>query len=61
MYLGNGIFISTGDFNKDGHLDLIVAGTKSGNNHIAQLYFFEGDGKDNFTLKKSYKPIDASE
>ncbi|MCL5018569.1 MAG: VCBS repeat-containing protein [Candidatus Pacearchaeota archaeon] len=45
-----------GDFNEDGHLDLIVStankGTSFKNKYgSGKLYFYEGDGKGNFTKK----------
>ena len=41
-----GVGIVSGDFNEDKHLDIIY-GTSMG-----RLYFFEGDGKGNFKIKK---------
>jgi hypothetical protein len=40
--------IATGDFNRDGTLDLVVANVYSGT-----VFIFLGDGKGNFTLKSS--------
>src|SRR3989344_6688639 len=48
MISTSGMALTTGDFNEDGHLDLIV-GAKVGNlSDRAKLYLFLGDGKGNF-------------
>ena len=41
----NGMALTSGDFDGDGDLDLIVS------NYSSKLYFYENDGKGNFTLK----------
>jgi len=45
----SGITMTTGDFDGDGNLDLIVGAYKA-NTGTARLYFFKGDGKGNFKL-----------
>jgi hypothetical protein len=40
------------DFNKDGNLDLVIGYVDAHSNYEnPRLYFIEGDGKGNFTLK----------
>ncbi len=51
MYSQSGLTITTGDFDKDGNLDLIVGAQSNGPN-VARLYFFKGDGKGHFSLVK---------
>jgi len=63
----SGVAITSGDFDGDGDLDLVIAGinakyyyTDNGdvNNKRStggRLYFFENDGKGNFTLKQYVK------
>lgn len=42
------IAITSGDFDKDGDLDIVSANL---DDNGTRLYFFEGDGKGNFKLK----------
>ena len=50
----SGMGMTNGDFDGDGDLDLIV-GAYDRLSHLrtAKLYFFENDGKGNFSLKSS--------
>lgn len=50
MYHKSGMALISGDFDKDGDLDLI-AGSYHPRKDKARLYFFENDGKGNFTLR----------
>lgn len=57
MNSNSGMALTTGDFDGDGDLDLIVGAYKTDYNDPAQgaLYLFLNDGKGNFTLKEPTK------
>src|SRR4030042_1199330 len=50
----SGMAMESGDFDKDGDLDLIVGAYKSdGLNGTGKLYFFENDGRGNLKPRKT--------
>jgi hypothetical protein len=51
MYSGSGMSMISGDFDKDGDLDLIVGSYAPGTIQ-ARLYFLENDGNGNFTKRE---------
>lgn len=56
MFSGSGATMTTGDFNGDGNLDLIVGSNYSSfAESDLRLYFFEGDGQGNFKLRQYEK------
>jgi hypothetical protein len=52
MNYQGGMAMVSGDFDKDGDID-VIAGLCYGS--AARLYFFENDGKGNFTIKEPSK------
>ncbi len=50
-----GLSSTPGDFNEDGHLDLVLGGIAGagGLSTSGYFYFYAGDGKGNFTLKST--------
>ena len=51
MYWQSGMAINSGDFDNDGDLDLIVGANDGSDRNQGKLYFYENDGKGNFTLR----------
>jgi len=49
MSRSSGMALTSGDFNNDGNLDFVVGSSDNWQEGI--LYFYQGDGKGNFTLK----------
>ncbi len=47
----SGMAINSGDFDGDGDLDLIVGANAGSFIDSGKLYFYENDGKGNFTLR----------
>jgi|SRR3989338_3397312 len=48
----SGVSSTSGDFNNDGNLDLVIGGVAGkGLGYSGYFYLYEGDGKGNFTLK----------
>ena len=56
MYSESGIAITSGDFDGDGDLDIIV-GTFSSDRWNGKLYLFLNDGGGNFSVKETLNPI----
>ena len=53
MYSESGMAMTNGDFDGDGDLDLIVGAHRRGlTGETGALYFFENDGRGNFSLKR---------
>jgi hypothetical protein len=53
----SGMALTSGDFDSDGDLDVIV-GAYNSNKEGGTLHFLENDGKGNFTARKSSSPLD---
>ena len=51
MWTGSGMALTSGDFDNDQDLDVIVGAVIPGTYH-GRLYFLENDGKGNFTKRK---------
>lgn len=54
MHTDSGIALTSGDFDGDGDVDLIVGASKPWKNN-GRLYFYENDGTGNFILKPKLK------
>jgi hypothetical protein len=50
--MSEGIALTSADFDGDGDIDFVVGSRRSGTCR-GRLYYFENDGKGNFTLRKS--------
>ncbi|MBU4275064.1 VCBS repeat-containing protein [Patescibacteria group bacterium] len=52
VYSGNQVGLAIGDRNADGKLDVIVAGTKLGNNSVGEVYSLINQGDGNYSLQE---------